>query len=126
MYALTAHILLDVYDPLMRNISIGEFGSYRARQQLEVSMTRKSSPFKDNNVKDQSKVLIHARMICGILLANPGNVPGIITLCHSVFACELRSSIVQLSFYGLISWISCVFLHSCRRAEIIDRDPAKI
>ena len=41
MYALTAHILLDVYDPLMRNISIGEFGSYRARQQLEVSMTTK-------------------------------------------------------------------------------------
>ena len=39
MYALTAHILLDVYDPMMRNISIGEFGSYRARQQLEVSMT---------------------------------------------------------------------------------------
>lgn len=28
--------LLDVYDPLTRNISIGEFGFLRARQQLEV------------------------------------------------------------------------------------------
>lgn len=37
MYSLTAHILLDVYDPLIRSITIGQFGFLRARQALEVS-----------------------------------------------------------------------------------------
>ena len=36
MYSLTAHILLDVYDPLIRSITIGQFGFLRARQALEV------------------------------------------------------------------------------------------
>jgi hypothetical protein len=36
MQFLTARLLLDVYNPLTRNISIGEFGFLRARQQLEV------------------------------------------------------------------------------------------
>ena len=36
MYSLTAHILLDVYDPLIRSITIGQFGFLRARQTLEV------------------------------------------------------------------------------------------
>lgn len=38
MYFLTSHILLNVYDPLTRNISIGEFGFLKARRQLEVSV----------------------------------------------------------------------------------------
>jgi hypothetical protein len=36
MHYLTARILLDVHDPLIRNVSIGDFGFLRARQQLEV------------------------------------------------------------------------------------------
>jgi hypothetical protein len=36
MYSLTAHVLLVVHDPSMRNISLGEFGFLRARQQMQV------------------------------------------------------------------------------------------
>ncbi len=37
MYSFTARILLDVHDPLMRNISMGQFGFRRARKELEVT-----------------------------------------------------------------------------------------
>ncbi|KIW56959.1 hypothetical protein PV05_05570 [Exophiala xenobiotica] len=68
MYSFTARILLDVHDPLMRNISMGQFGFRRARKELEL------------------KVLESARALCGICLANPGNVPTIITLSHAIFS----------------------------------------
>ncbi|KAK5549776.1 hypothetical protein LTR23_000067 [Exophiala sp. CCFEE 6169] len=68
MYSITARILLDVHDPLMRNISMGQFGFRRARKDLEL------------------KVLNSARALCGICLANPGNVPTIITLSHAIFS----------------------------------------
>ncbi|KAK5245017.1 hypothetical protein LTR40_012218 [Exophiala xenobiotica] len=34
----------------------------------------------------QLKVLNSARALCGICLANPGNVPTIITLSHAIFS----------------------------------------
>ncbi|KAK5245347.1 hypothetical protein LTR07_006582 [Exophiala xenobiotica] len=68
MYHLTAHILLDVYDPMIRNISIGEFGSLRARLQLE------------------TKVLAQARTVCGICFANQHIIPTVVALCQAVFA----------------------------------------
>ncbi|RLL97680.1 hypothetical protein CFD26_107265 [Aspergillus turcosus] len=66
--SLAARILLDVYNPETRRISIGEFGFLRARERLE------------------SKVLLHARSLCGICLANPANIGAIFTLCHTIFA----------------------------------------
>lgn len=73
---LAAHILLSVYDPSMRNIWIGDFGFLKAREQLE------------------EKVLSRARLLCGICMANPTNVAVIHTLCHTVFACKCRFSLI--------------------------------
>jgi hypothetical protein len=39
---LAARILLDVYNPVTRKISIGEFGFLRARQRLEVCLLKRN------------------------------------------------------------------------------------
>jgi hypothetical protein len=98
MYSITARILLDVHDPLMRNISMGQFGFRRARKDLEVTY-RGRRPTLGSNKDLQLKVLNSARALCGICLANPGNVPTIITLSHAIFSCKVK--------FFLRHWLGC-------------------
>lgn len=99
MYSFTARILLDVHDPLMRNISIGQFGFRRARNKLEVTCHPLVARVGlDANNALQLKVLDSARALCGICLANPGNVPTIITLSHAIFSCRVQFLCIHMGF----------------------------
>jgi hypothetical protein len=85
--SLAARILLDVYNPETRRISIGEFGFLRARERLEVGLQTVIIEYSDV-ASLQGKVLLNARSLCGICLANPANIAAIFTLCHTIFACK--------------------------------------
>lgn len=43
----------------------------------------------------QTKVMVHARALCGASKSSPATVPSLITLCHSTFICKSHSQQVQ-------------------------------